>query len=171
MTREERIAYLGLAAETLDNSLTMKRLTDEPTLASIEMYQDEIAACEWAATELARLTDEVARLTAERNVARAEVRYLRAALAAEQAKGAALREAIVRWNEGVDDEGGDEAYFHSMLRDGACQQCYPDRDIKTVGFVCDYHTLRSLAPATPATSEVPDSSTWGDITRPPKETT
>jgi hypothetical protein len=61
------------------------------------------------------------------------------------AKVAALESLVKSWSDGVDDEGGEESYFHSMLRDGACKQCYPDRDIKRVGWVCDFHQLRAVA--------------------------
>ena len=86
--------------------------------------------------------------------AQLEAEAAESALAAERQKAQALEALIKSWSDGVDDEGGEESYFHSMLRDGACKQCYPERDIKRVGWVCDFHQLRAVALGLPADAPV-----------------
>jgi len=52
MTREEVAVWTDLAAETLDNALTVARINGDPTPAAIQMRVNEIEACEAAAVEL-----------------------------------------------------------------------------------------------------------------------
>lgn len=56
MTRNDMIAYLQLAAETLDQDLWEKRLNGQLTKTSIIERLMEIAACETAAVELREMT-------------------------------------------------------------------------------------------------------------------